>query len=234
MSPPHPPNMFLALPRQRLAVQREYTASPPTRQNCTPNPTHGVILLGTAMPLPTAAAGRSTSSTFDYFSLRKKEVTPSPNTGGYEPHGFIPLCPVAAVEKGNEATDYFSHSGDRANTRTSTSSNRKRSSSPSSRRRFDFTKQTKSTNDGMMHSNGSPVHPPDVFRHYKQNKNGYDKKYSLSTSTEGERKPFPSMRGGAVHDLAEQALESERSRCSLTRYPLDDSIERLDINDERL
>lgn len=234
MSPPHPPNMLLTLPRERPAIQREYTASPPTRQDCTPSTSHGFIPLGTATPLPTAAAGGSTSSTFDYFSLPQKEATTSPDIGGYEPHGFIPFCSVAAVEEGNEAIDYFSHIKHRASRRTSTSSIPKHSSSQSSPRRADLTKKTPSLHEGMMHPTGSPVHPRDVLHHCTWNDIEHDKRFTLSTPTKREDQPILSLRGGAIHDPAEEALEAERSRCSLTGNAMNDSTERQEINDELL
>jgi len=101
---------FVELPPQRPRAQREYTASPTQRHDCTPRTPHGFIPLGTSSPLPTTANRAAISRELDYFSIPRKESLGvlSPHATQYEPHGFIPLCSVAVVEKGDEAEDYFS------------------------------------------------------------------------------------------------------------------------------
>lgn len=240
MLPAHPPNMVLALLYRRPAVQREYTASPPTRHSCAPSTSHGFISLGTTTPLPTAAVESYISPTFDYFSLPKMNAVISPDAGAYEPHGFIPLCSVAPVERENEGSDYFSHSEKQANTRVSTSAS---TSTPGksehgsislSLRHLDFTKQKIFSNSGMKHPTGSPVLPRDVFHPSKRADSGFDKGYTLTTPTKREHKPYLSMRGGAIYDPVEHAFGAERNRCSLTGYPMDDVGGEDEFNDELL
>jgi hypothetical protein len=101
---------FLELPSQRLDVQHQYTSSPSDRRLCTLRISHCFIPLGTSSPLPALGAGTTDRSAFDYFSLPKKETVIPSDAVKYQPHGLIPLCSVAIVEKGEEARDYFSHS----------------------------------------------------------------------------------------------------------------------------
>lgn len=248
MTSPQDPDMFRALPSQRPTVQREYTAITSTRQACTPSTSHGFIPLGTASPLPTDAAERSSSSTTDYLSLPKKQAVISPDAVGYESHGFIPLCSVAGVERKDEAGDYFSHFENQANTQpsnsnshsnsnpnsNSTSSTRKHAPSPSSPRQLDFTDPPRLSHDKMMHPTGTPVHPRDVLLPVQQKDSGSDRKHDLTVHNEGNRKAFLGMRGGAIHNPLEHAFEAERSRCNLTVYPMKDRLEETELNDELL
>ncbi|OAL01901.1 hypothetical protein IQ06DRAFT_334947 [Phaeosphaeriaceae sp. SRC1lsM3a] len=206
--------MSLALSRQRPAVLREHTASSPTLHTCTPNTSYGFIPLGTATPQPTAAAENSSSLRFDYFSLPKKRAIRSPDTVSYEPHGFIPLCSVAGVERTDEACDCFSHTLSKEDTRSSTSSNSERNSIPPSPRPRDITNQDHFPLDQLLQPTGSPVHSREIF--------------ALQERMDDN---FPSVRGGAIHDPAGQVIEAERSRCSLTGYPTSDSLESLELKD---
>jgi hypothetical protein len=113
-----PKPKFLELPSQRPSIQREYTSSPSDRHICTPRTPHGFIPLGTSSPHPTPSVAEVAHRTSDYFSLPKKETSASPDAVKYESHGFIPLCSVAVVQKGDEAKDYFSHSPHIAETST--------------------------------------------------------------------------------------------------------------------
>ena len=90
--------------------QRETTAVDPSEwQAYTPNTSHGFIAMHTSTPEEmheNRGNGKPTTAK-DYFSVPKQKHNPilSPNPAPYEPHGFLPLCSVAAVEV--DATDYF-------------------------------------------------------------------------------------------------------------------------------
>ncbi|KAF2826335.1 hypothetical protein CC86DRAFT_467068 [Ophiobolus disseminans] len=106
-NPPLKPS-FLELPPRRPKAQRQYTASPPKRHDCTPRTSHGFLPLRTSSPLSTVGDRTTERPSFNYFSLPRKESLVSPPAVQYESHGFIPLCSVAVVEKKDEAQDYFS------------------------------------------------------------------------------------------------------------------------------
>jgi len=90
--------------------QRETTAVDPSEwQAYTPKTSHGFIAMHTSTPEDmheNRSNGKPTPAK-DYFSVPKQKKNPilSPNPAPYEPHGFLPLCSVAAVEV--DATDYF-------------------------------------------------------------------------------------------------------------------------------
>ncbi|KAH7411923.1 hypothetical protein DE146DRAFT_771652 [Phaeosphaeria sp. MPI-PUGE-AT-0046c] len=217
MSQLHPLNMFIDLSLQRPIIQHGFTASPPTRHANTQRTSHGFIPLGTATPLPTDRVEISSPSKSDYFSLSKKEATKSPDAVSYKSHGFIPLCSVPGVEEVDEARDYFSHNAteqvSRASTSTWTSS--KRDSISLSPRPHDVTNQVRIPNDRLMHPTRSPVQSRDIF-----------------TLRERMNDMYTSMRGSGVCGRAEHDFEAERSRCSLTGYPMKDSVETLELNDD--
>ena len=100
-------NPRLQIPRP--AFQRETTPTPSEWQAYTPKTSHGFIAMHTSTPEDmheNRNAGKPTAVK-DYFSVPKQKHNPilSPNPAPYEPHGFLPLCSVAAVEV--DATDYF-------------------------------------------------------------------------------------------------------------------------------
>ncbi|KAI4610977.1 hypothetical protein J4E80_008008 [Alternaria sp. BMP 0032] len=111
---PHTPkkaslnNTRLEIPRP--VFQRETTAVDPSEwQAYTPKTSHGFIAMHTSTPEDmheNRSNGKPTPAK-DYFSVPKQKHNPilSPNPAPYEPHGFLPLCSVAAVEV--DATDYF-------------------------------------------------------------------------------------------------------------------------------
>jgi len=93
----------------RPVFQRETTFTPSEWQAYTPKTSHGFIAMHTSTPEDmheNRGSGKPTAVS-DYFSVPKQKHNPilSPNPAPYEPHGFLPLCSVAAVEV--DATDYF-------------------------------------------------------------------------------------------------------------------------------
>ncbi|KAI4693636.1 uncharacterized protein J4E84_002210 [Alternaria hordeiaustralica] len=101
-------NPRLQIPRP--AFQRETTAVDPSEwQAYTPKTSHGFIAMHTSTPedMHENRGNGKPTAVKDYFSVPKQKQNPilSPNPAPYEPHGFLPLCSVAAVEV--DATDYF-------------------------------------------------------------------------------------------------------------------------------
>ncbi|KAI4609160.1 hypothetical protein J4E83_008802 [Alternaria metachromatica] len=100
-------NPRLEIPRP--VFQRETTSDSSAWQAYTPKTSHGFIAMHTSTPEDmheNRGNGKPTPAK-DYFSVPKQKHNPilSPNPAPYEPHGFLPLCSVAAVEV--DATDYF-------------------------------------------------------------------------------------------------------------------------------
>ncbi|KAI4923855.1 hypothetical protein J4E85_008012 [Alternaria conjuncta] len=103
-----PSNPRLEIPRPLF--QRETTAVDPSEwQAYTPKTSHGFIAMHTSTPedMHENRGNGTPTAVKDYFSVPKKKHNPilSPNPAPYEPHGFLPLCSVAAVEV--DTTDYF-------------------------------------------------------------------------------------------------------------------------------
>ncbi|KAI4649809.1 uncharacterized protein J4E79_009655 [Alternaria viburni] len=100
-------NPRLQIPRP--VFQRETTSTPSEWQACTPKTSHGFIAMHTSTPedMHENRSNGKPTAVKDYFSVPKQKHNPtlSPNPAPYEPHGFLPLCSVAAVEV--DATDYF-------------------------------------------------------------------------------------------------------------------------------
>jgi len=101
-------NPRLQIPRP--VFQRETTAVDPSEwQVYTPKTSHGFIAMHTLTPedMHENRGNGKPVQVKDYFSVPKQKHNPilSPNPAPYEPHGFLPLCSVAAVEV--DATDYF-------------------------------------------------------------------------------------------------------------------------------
>jgi len=164
---------LIELPGKRPCVQREYTASPPDQHVNTHRVSHGFIPLDTSIHLPTLADSNAKETLLDYFSIPKKESVTSPAPFQYEPHGFIPLCSVAAVEKGMEGPDYFSHSSSQVPQDTtqniSIASTENRSpctSAPVPRLQYSGHTVRISIKD-VMHPTGSPVHERDIMLSYE-------------------------------------------------------------------
>ena len=112
-NPDTPKNASLDNPRLQIprpVFQRETTAVDPSEwQPYTPKTSHGFIAMHTSTPEDmhkNRVNGKPTPAK-DYFSVPRQKHDPilSPNPAAYEPHGFLPLCSVAAVEV--DSTDYF-------------------------------------------------------------------------------------------------------------------------------
>ena len=100
-------NPRLHIPRPLF--QRETTSTPSEWQAYTPKTSHGFIAMHTSTPEESHQNRNDGKPTAvkDYFPVPKQKHNPilSPNPAPYEPHGFLPLCSVTAVEV--DATDYF-------------------------------------------------------------------------------------------------------------------------------
>jgi hypothetical protein len=95
----------IEIPERRPHLLREYTSSPPEFHTRTPR---------TATNFPfdkrdPQRTGEGRHKDYGYFSLIKVKGNSSPVPPQYQAHGFIPLCSFGAVEKKNEAKEYFSH-----------------------------------------------------------------------------------------------------------------------------
>jgi hypothetical protein len=163
----------------------------------------------------------------DYFSLPlpTKDVGLSPHPTQYESHGFIPLCSVAVVEKGDETGDYFSHplpttipasESDLGSSITTDSSD-----TPSPR--FDgFTSTADVPIEELRHQTGSPLQDRDIA-------SSPDRYWYPELPT-----TVPQLRGGGVRNPLEDIAEEERRRCNLTGSPvpdLKDALTRLEDED---
>ncbi|KAI4687410.1 hypothetical protein J4E81_008260 [Alternaria sp. BMP 2799] len=187
----------------RPVFQRETTAVDPSEwQAYTPKTSHGFIAMHTSTPEDmheNRGNGKPTPAK-DYFSVPKQKHNPilSPNPAPYEPHGFLPLCSVAAVEV--DATDYFGLSDRTVKSDTGGAS----CAAPGMAKdvECDDAPQFDGTVHTSRHSLGEPAHAPES--QYSER----DVVPKPEEEQDSEKNPKVELRGGSGEELCDGDKET--------------------------
>jgi len=189
-------NPRLEIPRPMF--QRETTAVDPSEwQAYTPKTSHGFIAMHTSTPedMHENRGNGKPTAIKDYFSVPKQKHNPilSPNPAPYEPHGFLPLCSVAAV--GVDATDYFGPSDMTGKSDIGSAS----CAAPDMAKdvECDSAPQADGHVHTSRHSLGAPAHPPES--QYSER----DVAPKPEEEQDSEKDPKVELRGGSGEELCD-------------------------------
>jgi hypothetical protein len=193
MCSPKDTPFFLNFPHPQFLLEREYTANSTHRHDYTPRISLGFIPLHTSTPLLDLEDQTSDLLSSDDFSLPTKQYEPSPQEAQYEPHGFIPLCSVAAVQHEDKDRDYFALPKRRSSLLGGWPGTVESSGRTASALIPSTTEDKQVPFDDLRHPTGSPLLEQDI----------------LPPPNEPPQKAVPRLRGGASLDLDEEVCEHE-------------------------
>jgi hypothetical protein len=183
--------------------------------------------LGTSTPVPTPQDRNVVRTNQDYFSVPRKESVLSPHATQYESHGFIPLCSVAVIEKGDEARDYFSKPvtcqdiDEQKEPESPDMTDHSQSSCAPSPRFPEFANTSHLPTDQLTHPSGSPILGRDII-------SSPDRQCDPDSHQEAPAK----LRGGGMCDSMEISTEPGYGRMATPASYAEDTLEKLEYNDQ--